>query len=385
MQKGMIFEVFQTQKGEQMDNNTNTFSVKTLLILAGSYVSFGIGAGFATGAELLQFWAPHGSNAIFGLIISAALILLCIAVVSRDCRKYKLVNMEMMYKHYCGKYIGAAIQWFNTLTFFLMVGSMIAGGASSLNQAFGLPIFAGTVIMLATVLATALMGMKRLTDILGNIAPIIIISVIIICIFSYMNGTVDFSAGDQLIREKSGLSMSGSLIFSAVLNFTYVVLNMSAYSANVSTRADHQKELVWGNVLGQFITVLSQTFIFIAFILNATLVAGTDIPLLMLAQRLGTAFYAFYGIIVVLATYTTATGMAWVAASNIQHEDSKWYKPVVAAVCIGAFIFSNFGSFGVLMNLVMKMVSYLGVAFSICVIVSKIYRAVKEPKETSAE
>lgn len=38
MQKGMIFEVFQTQKGEQMDNNTNTFSVKTLLILAGSYV-----------------------------------------------------------------------------------------------------------------------------------------------------------------------------------------------------------------------------------------------------------------------------------------------------------------------------------------------------------
>ena len=48
-------------------------------------------------------------------------------------------------------------------------------------------------------------------------------------------------------------------------------------------------------------------------------------------------FYAFYGIIVVLATYTTATGMAWVASSNIQREDSKWYKLVVAVVCIGAF------------------------------------------------
>ncbi len=83
------------------------------------------------------------------------------------------------------------------------------------------------------------------------------------------------------------------------MNFTYVVLNMSAYSANVSTRADHQKELVWGNVLGQSVTVLSQIFIFIAFILNASIVAGADIPLLMLAQRLGTVFYAFYGIIVV--------------------------------------------------------------------------------------
>lgn len=362
-----------------MDNKKkNAFSVKTLLILAGSYVSFGIGAGFATGAELLQFWAPHGFRAVFGLIISAALILLCIAVVSRDCRKYGLTNMDMMYKHYCGKYIGTAIRWFNTLTFFLMVGSMIAGGAASLNQAFGLPVFAGTVIMLAAVMITALMGMKRLTDILGNIAPIILISVVIICVFSYLNGTDSFTAGDQLIREKSGLAMSGSLIFSAVLNFTYVVLNMSAYSANVSTRADHQKELVWGNVLGQFVTVLAQTFIFIAFILNASVVAGTDIPLLMLAQRLGTGFYTFYGIIVVLATYTTATGMAWVASSSIQSESSKWYKLVVAVVCIGAFIFSNFGSFVVLMNIVMKLVSYLGVAFSICVIVSKIYRAVKE-------
>ena len=47
------------------EKKTKEFSVKTLLILAGSYVSFGIGAGFATGAELLQFWASHGASAIF--------------------------------------------------------------------------------------------------------------------------------------------------------------------------------------------------------------------------------------------------------------------------------------------------------------------------------
>lgn len=357
------------------------FSWKTLLILAGSYVSFGIGAGFATGVEVLQFWARHGLPGVIGIILSACLILLCIAVVSRDCRKYKLDNMEMMYKHYCGKYLGQAISWFNTLTFFLMVGSMIAGGASSLNSAFGLDTRIGTLLMLVIVMGTALMGMKKLTDILGNIAPVILIAVLIICFYSYANATDGLVSGDALIREKSGLSMSGNLIFSAVLNFTYVVLNMSAYSANVSTRADHQRELVWGNVLGQTATVVCQALIFLAFILNATLVGGSDIPLLVLAERLGKVFYAFYGLIVVAATYTTATGMAWVAASNIQKEDSKWYKPVVAVICIGAFIFSNFGTFGQLMNIVMKAVSYLGVVFTVCVIVSKVYRAVKESKE----
>ena len=249
-----------------------------------------------------------------------------------------------------------------------------------MNTLFGLDTRIGTVIMLIATLGTTLLGMKKVTDVLGGIAPIILLAVVIICIFSYINGVDGLTTGDMIIREKSGLSMSGSLVFSAALNFTYVVLNMSAYSAQVSTRADHQKELVWGNVLGQSAAAFCQILVFIAFVMNASLVGGTDIPLLMLAQRLGAGFFMFYGIIVVLATYTTATGMAWVAASNIQKEDSKWYKPVVAAVCIGAFVFSNFGTFGTLMNIVMKAVSYLGVLFSVCVIISKIYRFVKESK-----
>lgn len=363
-----------------MENNKTVFSWKTLLIIAGSYVSFGIGAGFATGSEVIQFWAPHGLPAIGGIIISALLILLCIAVVSKDCRKYGLLDMDMMYKHYCGKYLGTFIKWFNTLTFFLLVGSMIAGGASSMNTLFGLDTRIGTVIMLIATLGTTILGMKKVTDVLGGIAPIILLAVVVICIFSYINGSDGLATGNVIIREKSGLSMSGSLVFSAALNFTYVVLNMSAYSAQVSTRADHQKELVWGNVLGQSAASFCQILVFLAFVMNASLVGGTDIPLLMLAQRLGTGFFMFYGIIVVLATYTTATGMAWVAASNIQREDSKWYKLVVAAVCIGAFIFSNFGTFGTLMNIVMKAVSYLGVLFSVCMIVSKIYRFIKESK-----
>ena len=169
-----------------MENNKTAFSWKTLLIIAGSYVSFGIGAGFATGSEVIQFWAPHGLPAIGGIIISAALILLCIAVVSRDCRKYGLKDMDMMYKHYCGKYLGTFIKWFNTLTFFLLVGSMIAGGASSMNTLFGLDTRIGTVIMLIATLGTTLLGMKKVTDVLGGIAPIILLAVVIICIFSYI-------------------------------------------------------------------------------------------------------------------------------------------------------------------------------------------------------
>ena len=369
-----------------MSTKTRDFSVKTLLILAGSYVSFGIGAGFATGAELLQFWSPFGMSGIIGMILSAVLILLCIATVSSDCRKYHLTSMESMFKHYCGKYIGTLIRWFNTLSFFLMVGSMISGGATSIEETFGLDVRIGTVIMLIAVTVTALLGMKKLTDVLGNIAPVILIAVLLVCIFSYFNGTQNLADGAVILQQKSGdLKMSNVLIFSAILNLTYVVLDMSSYSANVSGRADHNKELVWGNLLGPFAVLVCQVFIFIAFILNADIVGGPDIPLLMLAGRLGNGFSVFYGIMVILATYTTATGMAWVAASNIQPEESKWYKLVVILVCVGAFIFSNFGTFGVLMNYVMKLVSYVGIAFAVCVIVSKIYRKVKGDGIQAAE
>ena len=94
-----------------MNEKTKQFSVKTMLILAGTYVSFGIGAGFATGTETLQFWGCFGLKGIIGLILSAFLIVASIGVISSDCRKYEINNVEGMFQHYCGKYLGKAFSW----------------------------------------------------------------------------------------------------------------------------------------------------------------------------------------------------------------------------------------------------------------------------------
>lgn len=172
-----------------MEESTKRFSVKTMLILAGTYISFGIGAGFATGTELLQFWSCFGIKGIIGMVISTVLILGCIGVISNDCRRYGLHNMDEMFKHYCGKYIGTAISWLEIVALFLMVGSMIAGGAASMNQTLGVDTWIGTLIMLVVVTVTALLGMKKLTDILGGIAPVILVAVIAICLFNYANAS----------------------------------------------------------------------------------------------------------------------------------------------------------------------------------------------------
>ena len=368
-----------------MEKEAKKFSMKTMLILAGTYVSFGIGAGFATGTELLQFWSCFGLKGIIGMVISSVLILGCIGVISNDCRKYELHNMDEMFKHYCGKYIGMAIRWLETLALFLMVGSMISGGATSMSQTLGIDMRICTLIMLVAVTLTVLLGMRRLTDILGGIAPFILIAVVIICFFNYANPSDTLAEGNRILIESSGgLTMSNNLIFAAILNFTYVVLDMGAYSANVADRADERRELVWGNLLGQTAVLLCQVFIFIAFILNASVVAGQDIPIILLGAKLGSAFSVFYGIIVILATYTTATGMAWLVSSNIKPEKDKKYKLISVLICLGAYVFTFFGTFGVLMNVVMSLISYVGIAFAVCVIVSKTYRWFKE-KNAGAE
>ena len=168
-------------------------------------------------------------------------------------------------------------------------------------------------------------------------------------------------------------------MLTAILNFSYATLGSGSYVSSTASREDlSSKEVITGNTMGQIIMQIFQALILLAFILNASTVTGSAIPLLNLSARLGSGFSLFYGIILMLAIYTTATGMSWVVTANIQKESSKWYKPIAVLVCVLAYVLSLFGSFAELMNKIMSISSYVGLLFVVCIVISKIYQLVKK-------
>lgn len=222
---------------------------------------------------------------------------------------------------------------------------------------------------------------------IGNIAPFILVAMLIIAVASLFNTTDSFADGSRIIRELSAeFRISGSPFAAGVLEFAFIILIQSGYVASVAARPNtSRKELFWGNSLGEFAMFILKILLVVAFILNATAVGGTQVPVLVLGARLGTTFGLIYGIILLLAIYTTVVGMVWIVATNIVPETNKWYKLIVAVVTLVAFGYSMLGSFAQLLNFVMQLTSYVGVVFLICLVVTKIRLAKKLAEKIEAE
>ena len=370
-----------------MQEDNKRMRIKTALVIAGAYISYSIGAGFGSGVELMQFFGVHGARGFLGLAVTATLSIALVFVLAHDCCTYELSDMNIMYKHYCGKYLGVLIRWYAVIIIFAIAGGMIAGGAETLNTTFHIDMRIGTVVMLIVVAVTAAMGLKKLIDVLGMIAPVILGAVLIVCIASYLAPSNGFAEGNQILQgDTISLRISNNIIWAGILSFSYAILGSGSYISSTASRNDlSNKEVIMGNTIGQVIMQIFQALILLAFILNASSVVGSGIPVLNLARRLGSGFSLFYGVILMLAIYTTATGMCWVVSANLVKEDNKWYKPVVVLVCVSAYALSLVGTFAELMNKVMSISSYVGFVFVACIIISKIYRGVSGKKESKTQ
>lgn len=359
--------------------------LREIFILAGAYISYGVGASFGTGIGLLQYHGALGVYGILSQLISCILTISLIYVVSKDCGTFGLHNMDDMFSHYCGKYVGVTFRWFTVLMLFLFTGTMFSGAAETIYTTFSVPRVVGTIIMLVAVALTVFLGAKKLIDIIGNIAPIIMVIMLVICVYSLIFHSDSLASGSEIIRESAAsMRVSNNPIVAGFLEFGLVIIMTTGYLATVAARkGTSRKELVNGNVAGEGTLFVFKIMLIFAFILNASVIAGSSVPVVAMGNALGSVFGKIYGVILVLAVYTTAAGMAWQVVINVCPESSKFYKPLCILVTVAAYGFTFMGPFGILMKFVNVACSYVGVIFIACLIYTKIVRQPKMLAEKS--
>jgi uncharacterized membrane protein YkvI len=364
-----------------------TMSWKTLFILAGAYVSYAVGASFGTGQEHMQYFGSLGLPGLLGVLIAGILTIILFILLIGDCRDYHLPDMDTMYKHYCGKYIGIFLRWYSVLLLFLIVGCMIAGAASIFNEHFGLNYQVGALIMLAIVLVTTVRGMQKIISIIGNIAPAILFFVLIICVYGLINHTDGLIPGSQIIKSNtSQLRISDNFVKSGLLYFSMVILIAGSYLASISFRPNTtKKEMIWGNIIGLSFMVIFQLLMLCTLLSNASLVVGSAVPMLMLGEKMGRVMAVLYGFVLILAIYTTTAPTAGIVAVNLVPEPSKGYKLVAAIVCLAAYGLTFLASFAKLLNVTLSVTSYIGIIFLIGIFVTKAFRKPAKPGEAGED
>lgn len=343
---------------------------------AGAFMACLTGSGFATGQEILQYFAAYGLK---GFFVSATMLALfsvigsCFVLAGK---RENFVRSSEIFRYYCGPHVGAFYDGFTTLFVFLSYVVMIAGAGAALQQQFGVPSVLASLCMMALVCATTLLGFGNIMKIFGKIGPAIAgLSVLVGVLSFFSNPTGLIEHAEQISSGAITVNRVGTGWLSSTCSYVgFCLLWLASFLTNMGRNTDHVKACVYGVVAGSTGFTVSCTAMMLGLLAWLPEIAGAEIPALILASRLSPALALILSIAIFFGIYTAAVPLLWQASSRFASEGSGKYQGTTITFAIfGAGIALLF-PFSVLVNAIYGVSGYIGFFLGFFVIKKELTR-----------
>ena len=302
--------------------NRSSFSLYFKVIA--TYIGSIIGAGFATGQEIMQFFVMFGDKAIYAVILSTFLFSYLGAVVLYLSSKLKTEGYGKLFNFILGKKLDRVMDIASLLMLIGGLGIMFAGSGAVFSEHFGLSKYAGifmAVVVTCIVIFSGLQGVLYTNAIL---VPIKIIMIMSICVWALLHTSVT-PLPQEIVQPPDGVKVAGHWAWSAIL---YVSYNMILQVAVLSSlgRSISKKEGIICGVIGGIGLGITAGIIVLAGLAFMPYIIYYQIPLLYLAQQVGIVWQKALGVLIWMAIITTAIANAHGFASRLAPLNSKQYK-----------------------------------------------------------
>lgn len=349
---------------------------RTVVKFAGAVVATLIGSGFASGQEVIQFFTAYGLLGIIGSVIAIVLFAIVGGVFLNYGFTHKSDDDFSSFRYFCGKYIGTFLEWFTILFCFLVGIIMISGSGATLNQYFGVPQLVGSGLMAVLVLLSALLGARRIVDILGSIGPVTVLFLLFLSVYAVVtnfSGIMNADAAIAASGDSVSYGVGGSSAWFAIGAIMYVAYNLLAgvpFMSEMGTEAASRKEAVFGGALGGAVLGICALLLNLAMLSSYTEVSQYEVPVLYFAQQISPIVGLLFVIILLAEIYNTAVPMLWTVASQFVDEkkDMRKYRFLICFLTVIMLIGGQL-PFGVLVGLIYPFVGYFGIAFMVIILV----------------
>lgn len=320
--------------------------------LAAVYIGTVIGAGFASGQEILQFFALHGTRGFGALAVATAVLgWFGYLVIRASCRLHAVTHTPVL-EYVAGRRLGQVID--GVLTFFLFGGTaaMFAGAGAALEQAFTLPFEVGLIGMAALAMTTVLLGIEGVVKAVSFIVPFLLATVLGVSVATLLRSPVDFTFADPATAAVRHWILSG---------LTYGSYNLVvAISVLVPVvRLTTQRRLVPGAVVGSLALGLGAVAVMLTILANLPGAAEAEVPMLLATARLSPVLATIYTVILMGAIYTTAVSTLFGFANRLLGAGWRQFSVLTVITTVSAIIAGRAG-FSALVGTLFPAVGYAG-------------------------
>lgn len=331
---------------------------RQVLTVAMAFVGLVVGAGFASGKELIQYFVGFGIQGMWGVVL--ALVILGIsglAILQLGsfflATDHKLVLSEISRFSITSTLFDILI----TITLFSMGFVMIAGGGTSLNQQFGLPVWVGSVIITALVIAVGMLDVDRVTAIIGTITPFIVVLIVGAAAWAFTHIDYSFS---ELSSIATGVGSTLPNWWISAANYVAMALAMAvSMSIVMGGRVSDPTVAGRGGMLGGVVYGLLILVSASALFAQIDKVGTSDMPTLMLVNRIHPVLGTVMAFVVFGMIFNTAIGMYYALASRFSRGNPKKLRIWLVAMALVGFAISFVG-FTTFVNYLYPILGYAG-------------------------
>lgn len=359
----------------RMTKSVENVKIGNVLRITGAYIAWVIGSGFATGQEVLRFFASYGymSYAVVGINLIGFMILGYLIMLA-GYRNRETAGFNH-FNYFCGKKLGTAYSLLVSVTILLLIPVLISGAGATLQEYYAVPKPVGSAVMTAAVLAAYLMGFEKMINIISKIGPVIILFSLFVGLVSMFK---DAENWQNIPDYETTLMGYKAAPFFWMSGFLYLGLNFfpgSTYFSQLGASAGNEKEVRYGTICGGVVLMLSIIIMNTAILLNGSTAAVLDIPVLYLARNISGVFGGVFSAVLVAGIFSSCSVMMWSVCTRFIVITK---KKVITAVGIAIFgyVVSLF-SFGDLIGTVYPVIGYIGLVFLGCVIYKGIKKKIK--------
>jgi uncharacterized membrane protein YkvI len=308
------------------------------VFLGFAYIGAVIGAGFASGQEILQFFSLFGSKGTWGVVLASLLFMLFGGVILDLGRRSKAESYSQVVTTAGGTVFGGLLDLLITAYLLGCLVVMAAGAGAVTSEVLGTPPNIGSIGLIILSILTVALGLNAVIAALGLIAPVMIATVLTIAISTIVS--------DKAWVEPFANNSSPPIqhwILSALLYVSYNMLGAISVLAPMGSRLRSSHDSISVGTVGAMGLGIGAMAAHLA-VLSTPASAGSSVPLVALAHGIHPVLGRIYAFILLLEVYTTAIACLYGITARLRGgKGSAVYWIVLIAASIFSWLMSQLG------------------------------------------
>lgn len=311
--------------------------INQILLVAFTYMGTIVGAGFATGKEILLFFTRYGWVATLTIAAATALFIWLGIKLMRLASEIGAASYEDLNKELFGPRIGEWISLFTLIVLFGVTSVMLAGAGSLFEEHLGLPYQLGLLLSLLLTYILLHKGMKAILAVNSIVVPVMLAFT---CAIVWTTGRLPGSG--QWLELTSGYPWH-RVWFAPILYVSFNLAMAQAVLVPLGRTIKDKSVLFWGGLWGG--VGIGAMLAACHYALSAQMPGITkfEIPMGHLIGPLGHTVQVMYLLVIFGEILTTFLSNVYGLALQLEQRTRLGLNILIPAILAGCYTISQVG------------------------------------------